>query len=144
MRAARAAAGCVLVAAAALGCSSDDGGDGAHEAPSTGAFCDAVGQFRDDVHAADTDDIPAYVRTLKAAARRLADVGTPDGIPDSARAGFELTVRRIEELPDDATPDDLERLGDVDEDDQVTLDDLETYIERTCPDLTETESPSPS
>jgi hypothetical protein len=101
-----------------------------------------VAQFRDDVDAADPDDIAAYVQALKAAARRLADVGTPDGTPDSARAGFDLTVRRIEGLPDDATQADLERLGDVDEEDQVTLDDLEAYVERTCPELSESPSAS--
>lgn len=87
---------------------------------------------------ADPQDLPAYVRTLKAAARRLGDVGPPDAMPESARAGFALTVRRIEALPDDPTQDDLASLGDVDTDDQTSLDDLEAYVARTCPDLTPT------
>ena len=90
---------------------------------------------------ADPDDIPAYVRTLKAAARRLDDAGTPDGMPDLAREGFALTVRRIVELPADATQEDLERLGDVDEDDEAALDELEVYVERTCPELAGSPSP---
>jgi hypothetical protein len=143
MRAAQATVCSVLLASAAFGCTAGDTG-GARDAPTVRAFCDAVGQFRDDVEAADPSDIPAYVEALKAAARRLDGVGTPDGIPDSARAGFELTVRRIEALPDDATEEDLSALGDVDEEGETTLDDLEAYVEQTCPDLTPTASPSPS
>jgi hypothetical protein len=131
---AQATACSVLLASAALGCTGGDtGGGGARGAPTVQAFCDAVGQFRDDVEAADQSDIPAYVQSLKAAAERLGGVGTPDGTPDSVRAGFELTVRRIEALPDDATEDDLAALGDVDEDGQTALDDLESYVGRSCP-----------
>jgi hypothetical protein len=134
----------VLVASGALGCSSGDPGDGAQQAPSARAFCTGVGQFRDDVRAADTADLPAYVETLKAAARTLADLGTPDNIPDDARAGFDLTIRRIEDLPAGATEEDLSRLGDVDLDGETTLEALEAYVRTTCPELTETVSPSPS
>jgi hypothetical protein len=64
-------------------------------------------------------------------------------MPTSARAGFELTIQRIEELPEAATEADLERLGDVDQDDETTLEALEEYVKQTCPELTKTASPSP-
>jgi hypothetical protein len=142
MRAALVAAGWVLVATGAVGCSDGGPGPGQDEAPSAQVFCDALGQFRADVQTADPADLVAYVRTLKEAAARLERIGTPEDMSDSARAGWELTIQRIEELPDDATQDDLTGLGDVGQDQQATLDDLDSYIELTCPDLSESESPS--
>lgn len=143
MRGARVAAACVLVASGAVGCSDGSVGQDADDAPSAQMFCDALAQFREDIAAADADDLTAYVAALKEAAAQLERIGTPEDIPDSARAGFELTIKRIEELPDDATEESLSDLGDVREEEQATLDDLDAYIERTCPDLTDSESPSP-
>ena len=143
MRGARVAAACVLVVSGAVGCSDGSVGQDADDAPSAQMFCDALAQFREDIAAADADDLTAYVAALKEAAAQLERIGTPEDIPDSARAGFELTIKRIEELPDDATEESLSDLGDVREEEQATLDDLDAYIERTCPDLTDSESPSP-
>jgi len=137
-------AACVLVASGAVSCSDGDAGEGPDDAPSAEVFCGALAEFRDAVDAADPTDLAAYVRALKAAAERLERIGAPDDIPESARAGFELTVSRIEALPDDATQEDLSALGDVGDEDEATLDDLEQYIERTCPELSDSESPSPS
>jgi hypothetical protein len=144
MRAALRAAVWVLVASAVVGCSGGSVGHDADDSPSAQVFCDALAQFRDDIDAADADDLAAYVAALKEAAARLERIGTPEDIPDSARAGFELTIKRIQDLADDATQESLSDLGDVREEEQATLDDLEAYIERTCPDLADSESPSPS
>jgi hypothetical protein len=117
------------------GCTPDDADHGAGGGSSVRAFCSALETFRADVDAADSTDLPAYIRALKDAAAAVADVGVPDGIPVAAEQGFDLTVRRIEDLADDATQDDVARLGDVSDEDQRTLDALEDYIERACPDL---------
>ena len=141
------AASLVLVVGGAVGCGGgdgDDGGDG-HDAPSTKDFCGALKDFQDEYAKADpAKDLKGYIRTIKAAAARLDDVGTPKDIPSDARAGFDLTVEKIEALPADATVDDLARIGDVDEVDQKKLDALDDYITTTCPELgDQTESSSP-
>lgn len=129
-----AAAGLVLVAATAVGCSDDDSGS-TPAAGSVADFCTALERFQGSVEAADSTDLAAYVRTLKEAAAEVADAGVPEDMPNPARLGFELTVERIEELPDAATQEDVAALGDVSEADQRRLDALEDYIENVCPDV---------
>ena len=133
----------VLVAGGAVGCGGDgDGGDG-HDAPSTKEFCGALKDFETTYTNADpAGDIKAYIKTIKTAAGRLADVGTPDSMPSDAKAGFDLTVTRINALSDDATVDDLAHIGDVSDTDQKKLDALDDYIKTTCPDLSDSASPS--
>lgn len=132
-----AAAGLVLVAATAVGCSDGSGGGDGQDS-SVAQFCSALEEFRASVDAADSDDIAAYVAALKAAAEDVASVGVPDDMPAAAQQGFELTIDRIEALADDATQDDVARLGDVTPEEQRTLDALEDYIDGACP------SPSPA
>ena len=132
-----AAAGLVLVAAAVAGCSGPSGGEGGADS-TTARFCSALEEFRGSVDAADSDDIAAYVATLTDAAADVAAVGVPDDMPAEARRGFDLTIDRIEALADDATQDDVARLGDVTAEEQRSLDALEDYIDAACP------APSPS
>jgi hypothetical protein len=131
------AAGLVLVASGAAGCGDgSDGGGDADDAPSTKEFCGALKQFQDDFAAADpTKDLEAYIKTLKDAADGLDDVGTPEDMPAAAQAGFELTVKKIDDLSDSATVDDLAGIGEVSDEDQQKLDALDQYIAKTCPDL---------
>jgi hypothetical protein len=56
-------------------------------------------------------------------------------MPGDAEQGFELTVRKIKELSDTASVDDLAGVGDVSDEDQKKLDALDEYISTTCPDL---------
>jgi hypothetical protein len=131
------AASLVLVAGGAVGCGDNDGGGGgADNAPSTKDFCGALKDFQDDFADADpTKDIKVYVQTLKDAADKLGDVGTPDNMPADAKAGFALTVKKIKDLDDSATLDDLAGIGDVSDADKKKLDALDEYIAKTCPDL---------
>jgi hypothetical protein len=132
------AAGLVLVAGGAVGCSDGDGGGGgkADDPPSTKEFCGALTEFKDDFDAADpTKDLEAYIKTLKDAADRLADVGTPEDMPDDAQDGFAITVKKIDDLSDSATVDDLAGIGEVSDADQQKLDALDAYIARACPGL---------
>jgi hypothetical protein len=132
------AASLVLVAGAAAGCGDGDGsgGGGGDAAPSTKEFCGALKTFQDDFAQADpTKDLAGYIKTLKEAADRLEDVGTPDDMSDAAEDGFELTIGKIKDLSDSASVDDLADLGDVSEEDQKKLDALDEYISKTCPEL---------
>jgi hypothetical protein len=130
------AAGLVLVAGGAVGCSrGDDGGSGA-DAPTTKAFCGALDDFKAQYATADpTKDLKAYIKTIKDAAARLAALGTPEDMSSDARAGFDLTVKKIKALPDDATVDDLAHIGEVDEADQKKLDAFDEYVGKACPEL---------
>jgi hypothetical protein len=134
----------VLVAGGAVGCGGDAGGDG-HDAPSTKEFCGALKDFQAAYANSDpTGDLKAYITTIKQAAGHLGDVGTPESMPSDARAGFELTVQKIDALSDDATVDDLAHIGDVSDADQKKLDALDDYIATTCPELSGGASASPS
>ena len=132
------AAGLVLVAGGAVGCGDDGGGGGGggDDAPSAKDFCGALKDFQDDFADADpTKDLKAYIQTLKDAADRLEDVGTPEDMPADAQDGFDFYVEKIKDLDDDATLDDLAGIGDVSDEDQKKLDALDDYVAKTCPEL---------
>jgi hypothetical protein len=131
------AASLVLVASGAAGCGGDDSsGSNAKDAPSTATFCGALKGFQDDLAAADpSTDLTAYITTLKDAADTLDDVGTPDDMSADAKDGFAITVKRIKDVPSDATSDDLAGMGDVSAADKTKLDALDDYITKNCPDL---------
>ena len=85
-----------------------------NNAPSTDDFCGALKDFQDDFSEADpTKDLKGYIKSLKDAAEKLEDVGTPDDMPDDAKDGFDLTIEKIKGLDDDATLEDLAKIGDV-------------------------------
>ena len=131
------AAGLVLVAGGAVGCSDEGGGGGGgDDAPSAKDFCGALTDFRDDFADADpTKDLKVYIQTLKDAADRLENVGTPEDMPAEAQDGFDFYVEKIKGLDDNATLDDLAGIGDVSDADQKKLDALDDYVAKTCPDL---------
>jgi hypothetical protein len=137
------AASLVLVAGGAVGCGGGGGGGGgADNAPSTKEFCGALKNFQDDFSAADpTKDLKGYIQTLKDAADKLDTVGVPDEMPADAKAGFAFYVKKIKDLDDNATVDDLAGIGDVSDADQKKLDALDEYVAKTCTDLS---SPGPS
>lgn len=130
------AASLVLVACGAVGCGDDvGGGGGSADAPSTDDFCGALKDFKDDFSDADPTDPNGYLKALEDAAAKLDDVGVPDDMPDDARDGFDITIKAITDLPDDATLDDLAQIGDVSDKDRNKLDALDEYISKECPDL---------
>jgi hypothetical protein len=137
------AASLVLVAGGAVGCGDNDsGGGGASGDPSTKTFCGALQDFQDDFADADpTKDLKGYIQSLKDAADKLENVGVPKDMPTDAKAGFDLTIKKIKDLDDSATLDDLANIGDVSDSDQKKLDALDDYISKACPDLSgETDS----
>ena len=130
------ATGLVLVATVVGGCADDGSGGPDNPESSVADFCSALATFRDEVAAADSTDLPAYIRTLKAAADEVDGVGVPGDMPADAEQGFDLTLERIRQLADDATQEDVAALGDVSDEEQKRLDALEVYIKKACPELT--------
>jgi hypothetical protein len=125
-----------LVGAVVVGCSDAGAGGDRDGAPSVRAFCAGLGDFEQQVDAVDpADDLPGYIEGMQAAARDLDERGVPGEVPDDARRGFEVTMERIEALSPGASLDELSELGDVSDDDQASLDALDDYISRSCPDL---------
>jgi hypothetical protein len=129
-------AGLVLVAGGAVACGGGDDDGGSSEAPTTTEFCGALKDFQTQYASSDpAKDLKGYIKTIKDSAAKLGEVGTPKDMPSDAKAGFDLTVKKIKALSDDATVDDLAHLGDVDEADQKKLDAFGGYVVKTCPDL---------
>ena len=90
------AASLVLVAGGAVGCG-DDGGDCGSakkdERASTADFCLAFEAYADDLEDV-TGQEANLGEILKKAAKRIEDVGTPEDIPDDAKAGPPADSRR--------------------------------------------------
>ncbi len=132
------AASLVLVAGGAVGCGDDgDGGDGggsaADEAASTDDFCAAFQGFEDDLTGL-TGQEENLGEILKKAAQKIADVGTPEGIPDDAKAGLQLTLDALLDLPDDATVEDMAGLeAEFSDADKEKTDAFTKYLAETCP-----------
>jgi hypothetical protein len=135
----------VLVAGGAVGCGDDsgsgsgsaDGGGGGSEGTSTEDFCGAFQTFAEGV-AGLTGEEENLGEILKEEAQEIVDVGTPDDIPDDAKDGLQLTLDAIEDLPDDASAADMEKLEeDFSEEDTEKSEAFSTYLEETCPDLGE-------
>jgi hypothetical protein len=132
------AASLVLVAGGAVACGDDGGGGGSakkDEGASTEDFCAAFQAFSDDL-AEMTGEEENLGEILKEAAQRIEDVGTPDDIPDDAKAGLQLTLDSIADLDDDASAEDLSTLEDeFSEADKAKTDAFSDYLDETCPDL---------
>ncbi len=127
----------VLVAGGAVGCGDDGGGSAKKDEGGASAedFCGAFQAFADDLSDV-TGQEENLGEILKEAAQRIEDVGTPDDIPDDAKAGLQLTLDEILALPDDASIEDMAGLEDeFSDEDKKKTDAFSTYLEKTCPEL---------
>ena len=141
------AATLILVAGGAVACGGDDnggsgndGGGGSASSDSGGTsvddFCGAFEEFSSSLFEADTTDTAAVIKVLKDEAGKLDDVGTPEDIPEDAEEGLDLVLGAIQDLPDDATLDDISALeDDFSEEDKAKADAFDTYLADTCPEL---------
>ena len=127
--------------------SSDDSGDDSSDDSSGGDvsvadFCGAYSAyFRQLAKAASPNDLD--IKAIKEFSEKLGELGTPAGIPDDARNGFEVSVKAAEDLPDDATTADLAKLqNDISADDQADAMAFGQYVVKTCPDLVADLAPS--
>lgn len=126
-----------LVAAALTACSDDSGGGGsaAPDDASVEEFCETFNGLFERVLSEDVaGDQAAMVRALREWARDIEEVGTPSDIPDDARHGFELFVEQAQEIDEDASLADLEKLGeDLSEADQADGDAFSDWAQDSCP-----------
>lgn len=133
----------LAVAATALalgtlaGCGGDGGsGSAAPDDASQEDFCEAFATlFKDIMAQALSGDPELTVKAIKDWADDMQDVGTPEDMPDEAREGFEVFIDAARDLPDDATLEDLQALGDdLPEEDQAAGDAFGDWASETCPD----------
>lgn len=127
------AASLVLVAGSTAAC-----GGGAPTDASQADFCGVFEDFYEVVGElgaeAENSDL---IEALKDTGEDLEEVGTPEDISDEARAGFELTVKTIEELDDDATEEDLDNLeDDFSEEEKEQSEAFDEYLSETCDEPT--------
>ena len=126
----------VLVAGGAVGCGGDSGGS-SDKTASKDDFCGAFQKFYEDLTAVGEDE-KNLGKVLKDAAKRIRDVGTPKGIPDDAKEGLEITLDAIDDLPDDASADDISQLDSkFSDEDKKKTDAFTSYLDKTCPDIGE-------
>jgi hypothetical protein len=137
------AAGLVLVATSLSGCGGGSGAPGA--SASTADFCDAYNSLYTAFASADPNDDASAIKALKDWAKRMQDVGTPDGIPADAGRGLELIIRTAAEIDDNATKQQLDDLSSsFTPAQQQDGDAFDAWANDTCPDPFEPAPPSPS
>jgi len=131
----------VLVAGGAVGCGDDDD-SASDKAASKDEFCGAFQSFYEDLVSLSGEE-DNLGEILKKAAKRIRETGTPEDIPDDAKEGLEITLDEIDDLPDDASVEDLSGLDtELSEDEKKKTDAFQDYLEKTCPDIGESDGAS--
>lgn len=141
MRTALFAAGLALVAGTTLGCGGGDK-EAAEVPPSASKeeFCGAFEDFYAEVSAIEQGDTAQRVDAIKAFGQELDDLGVPEGTPEDARQGFDVTVDAIADIPDDATEEDLAAIDEgFSQEETEQSDAFNAYLTETC----ESQSESP-
>ncbi|GAA3669073.1 hypothetical protein GCM10022237_31220 [Nocardioides ginsengisoli] len=134
-----------------LSLSACGGGDGPKDA-SVKDFCNAVNGEADSaafLEAYGKKDYDKLAELVKKQGERAAKVGTPKGIPDDARQGFEISI----DAAKDVNGDDIKKAfedGDnadtfgtkISKDDEKKVKAFGEYQAKTCADSTPTELPT--
>ncbi|MCW2766234.1 MAG: hypothetical protein JWO11_2193 [Nocardioides sp.] len=121
------AASLVLVAGSAVGCGGDGGGGAsAPTKVSTAEFCSAFADAFAGIMSAGTQGGADAVKALKDGVAGLSDTGTPENIPANARHGFEVFVKAINDLDDNADLASMDNLPGVSKADEA---DATAFIE---------------
>lgn len=120
------------------------GGSGAPSDASEDGFCDAANSLLTDLMPEDmsTPEVPSdedMAQAVKDWGNRMEEVGTPDGISDEAREGFEAVLAQIEDIDSsDFSAENLEELGDggaqASEEVQRQAEAFGDYVTETCGD----------
>lgn len=137
-----AAAGLVLLAGLLAGCGSDSGGDSAGDsagaAPADASeqdFCDAYAGLFERMGSLDPSDTDSGIKAMQDWATEMEGVGTPKGIPDDARQGFEVLLQTVQDVDPNASEEELNKLGDeLSKGDQDSGEAFIEYATTTCPD----------
>jgi len=126
----------VVLAFSLTACGGGGGGGGsAADAPTDASqddFCGVFEDFEGEAEDIDDDDTDAQADFLQDVAGQLQDTGTPEDMPEDARAGFEVVVDTWSDVNgDDLGGDDLQELGiSNDNAEQATA--FITYATQTC------------
>jgi hypothetical protein len=143
------AASLVLIAGSAVGCGGDDGGgSSAPGGASKDDFCSAFGELFTSMASIDPTNSSEAVTALKDGAKKLGDIGTPDGIPDDARNGFEVFTDAIAGLDDNADLASIDTIPGVSAAETADITTFFTWAATECPaalgGITDVPSPSAS
>jgi hypothetical protein len=132
MKTALLAASLVLVGASAVACSGG-GSTGAPTDASEKDYCASYQSLFTDMSTM-TDATDAEIITqIKKWATTMEETGTPEDMPEDARAGFETTLSLIGDLDDDAKSEDFEKIDeDLTEAETAEVDEFDTYTTDTC------------
>jgi len=130
----------VLLLGLLAGCGSDDSsgaasdGGGMPTDASTEEFCGAFLDLIQQAQEAGSDISDAdAVKLAKDLAEKLEEIGTPEDMPADARRAFESAIDKINDLPDDATRDEMdEAAGDLTDEEQADQEALSTYLTQKC------------
>lgn len=125
------AASLVLVAGTATACG------GAPSDASTDDFCGAVQKIGETtLSSASESPSEDDIKAIKEVFADLEEVGTPEGIPDDAREGFEIITESVADIDDDASAEELEKADeDFSGDDEKKAEAFYQYVGETCTDL---------
>ena len=143
------AAALVLVGGSAVSCGGGGAGADAPTDASESEFCDAYTSLFSDLGdlAGAGGEAPPEDEMLKSFqdwAQKMEDVGTPEGISDDARQGFELTIEEVNDLEaedlDQASLDDLS--SDASDEEKEQAEAFNTYLTDTCGNPLEELAPS--
>jgi len=135
----------LLVLGLLAGCGSSDSdadggsgsGGGVADAPKNASVEDFCGAFMDLIEQAtqpgaelsDADQ----VKLAKDLSKKLQEIGTPEDMPADARKGFEKALQLIDDLSEDATPEEMEKAsGSLTEEEQANQSALSDYISKKC------------
>jgi hypothetical protein len=134
MKSALLAATLVLVGGSAVACSGGAGdGGGAPTDASQDDYCAAYQSLFSDMSTMTDATDRQIIAQIKDWAATMEETGTPEDMPDDARAGFETTVSLIGDLDDDARPEDFEKIdADLTEEQTAQVDEFDTYTTETC------------
>lgn len=123
--------GLLLVGAFLTACG---GGGGAPADASEEEFCTAYNKLYDNLGDIASGDDKAAIEGMKEWGDGMAEVGTPEDIPDDARNGFELLLEALDDVDPDASAEDLQQIeDDFSDDEQKDMDAFSTYAGETCP-----------
>lgn len=122
------------------------GGSGAPTDASKDDFCEAFNSQYDffsdfDAEASADEQADAWVEGFKEYAENLEEVGTPEGISDEAREGFEITVEELKDLDADEVKKAIEEndteFAEISKDDEEKANAFNEYGTEECggPDL---------
>jgi len=143
------AASMVLVGASVAGCSGGSGGGGAPTDASEDEFCGVLTSLFSEPGAMAEMTKEEGVAEVKAWAKDLRRVGTPENISDEARDGFELMIREVGTFGEDDTAESLATLQEsLSASEKVASEAFDTYSADTCEPILDNqelpEVPAPS